>query len=473
LEANLNDGFFYAGFRVGNDKDDLRTGVFISREEGHRPTDDEGESQQEAEKKYDANSFDQIQNAFFSEMHAFLDVLPMGVYLYPTIRKVWLTNFEKNEVDPLSLSKDEDEKWVVHKVADDQAAPVFKSFRRYKRIGEAVSIFPRLMLLGLVSQFDAYMGALLRIALNEKPHLIAGSNKSFPAHEVLKYTDIEAFKEAVVDKEIEGFLRSSHEEQFEYLARSFDVKLREGLDVWGEFIEACERRNLFAHSSGVVSEQYIIKCETAGFAVDAKRGDVLGVTPRYLEKKVGIFLEIGIKLAQVIARKIDPREEIITKQENVLNSISYDLISHEHYELASRLLDFACETMKKHPDDSIYSMMVVNRANAHKLSGRDGECMEILKSRDWSPFDAVYKISVASIRGDVDEVVELMPQLKDKKEFSKDDYKSWPVFIHVRDDEKFQRMYNDIYGEPYSVEIDGEGLKDKQEEAGGLSERKP
>ena len=89
--------------------------------------------------------------------------------------------------------------------------------------------------------------------------------------------------------------------------------------------------------------------ETAGFEVDVKRGDILGITPDYLEKKVSVFLEIGIKLAQVIARKVDWEDESIKLQENVLNTISYELISHEHYELASRLLDFACEIMKKHP----------------------------------------------------------------------------------------------------------------------------
>jgi hypothetical protein len=71
---------------------------------------------------------------------------------------------------------------------------------------------------------------------------------------------IEEAKLQLVDKEVEVVLRASHTEQFEWFEKNLSVKLRSGLEIWPTFIELTERRNLFAHGDGVVTQQYLSVC---------------------------------------------------------------------------------------------------------------------------------------------------------------------------------------------------------------------
>jgi hypothetical protein len=229
------------------------------------------------------------------------------------------------------------------------------------------------------------------------------------------------------------------------------VKTTDGLASWPAFVEACERRNLFAHSNGLVSEQYRIKCLAVGAPCPHNKGEKLDVTPAYLRKTIGIFLEIGIKIAQVISRKLDKSRDNIINMDGTINSISYDLISHEHYAEASELLDFAVFTMKQHPDAEILNMMIVNNANAHKLSGDIENSKKILSEVDWSPFDSKYKISVAAVLDDIDRVIALMPQMKNRDDFDAASYQDWPVFTSIRTNDKFLRAYEELYGRPFTV----------------------
>ncbi len=67
-----------------------------------------------------------------------------------------------------------------------------------------------------------------------------------------------------------------------------------------------------------------------------------------------------------------------------LNDISYKMITRKHYKLASKILNFGLVEMKKHGIESTRKMMVVNYANAEKLSGNITQANKILDSEDWS-----------------------------------------------------------------------------------------
>ena len=68
-------------------------------------------------------------------------------------------------------------------------------------------------------------------------------------------------REKIFAKEVESILRSSHSDQFLWMERVFSIPLTKGLESWPSFIELTERRNLFVHCDGVVSDQYINVCK--------------------------------------------------------------------------------------------------------------------------------------------------------------------------------------------------------------------
>lgn len=446
-----DDDVFYFGIVYDPDHPEKKIpmGFFTSTSPEFPDMDDSSESPEEDEGSTRDLSFAATQRDFFHQMQAFLDILPSTADIIPQFRIAFMKVLVDNEVKPRSIDHTTHDKGEIYSVPRQDMTDITRKTKRRAQQSDVAKIFPNLMLLGIVSQFDAYLGKIIRVAVEIRPDIIFKSQRSFPAYEVFQYSDISSFKEAVVEKEIEAFLRKSHEEQFEWLSSTFDIETKKGLDSWPLFIEACERRNLFAHSEGVVSEQYRIKCRAAGLDDVANKGDKLDVTPGYLYERVGVFLEIGLKLCYVIWRKLSDTSEELRRADRNLNQYAFELIVHEHYGVAIRLLDFACDVVKRHPDTTVYHMMKVNQANAYKLSGNSDMANKILDSVDWSPFDIQYRISVAAVRGDVEEVVRLMGIVGGREDFEKENFRDWPVFAHVRDDKRFIEKYREVYQEEF------------------------
>src|SRR5690606_21874275 len=176
----------------------------------------------------------------------------------------------------------------------------------------------------------------------------------------------------------------SHVEQFRWMERTYDVPLTKGLDSWPLFVELMERRNLFVHTDGIVSSQYLAVCKQHHCLkiADANKGDKLGVPQDYFDKANDCVLEIGVKLGHVLWRKIFEGERV--EADKQLIQTTYDLLVAKRYAVAARILDFACLGIKKHASEVFKLMLIVNRAIAYKWMGDEKMTKESMKGIDWS-----------------------------------------------------------------------------------------
>jgi hypothetical protein len=249
-------------------------------------------------------------------------------------------------------------------------------------------------------------------------------------------------------------MRDGHHDQIAWLERKLNMPLRKDLPAWPKFIEVCERRNLFAHSSGVVSEQYLSVCREHGTELgDIQLGHTLQVTPKYFRESVDVIFEIAMKLIQVVWRKLLPRE--VDQAAQRLNQVGYELIGRKRYKLASVMLDFGLNTMKKHGTDKTRRMMVVNYANSEKLSGNIDKAKSILQSEDWSAASMDFEISIAGVNDDLDRVLALMPVAVGSKILGKDDFREWPVFQTIREQPQFIAEFEKLFEESFFVDKEG------------------
>jgi len=132
----------------------------------------------------------------------------------------------------------------------------------------------------------------------------------------------------IIEKEVESVIRDSHHQQVYLIEKKVNVTLRKALKIWPEFIEICERRNLLAHTDGIVSTQYLAVCREHN--VDLKVIEVgrrLSINTKYYERAVSVIFELGIKLTQVVWRKLAPSEIGVAADE--LNELAYRLIVKE------------------------------------------------------------------------------------------------------------------------------------------------
>lgn len=183
-----------------------------------------------------------------------------------------------------------------------------KLYSRVESTALSCKIVPRSFIVSLVSQFDAFFGRVMRTIFSIKPEILNLSEKNLTYSQLVKFSSLDEVKELIIEKEVETVLRKSHSEQFDWLENKLDMSLRKDLSIWPKFIELTERRNLFVHCNGIISSQYISVCSEhkVEHHTECKIGDSLSVTPEYFYDAYMCILEIGVKLAQVIWRKLQP-----------------------------------------------------------------------------------------------------------------------------------------------------------------------
>lgn len=304
---------------------------------------------------------------------------------------------------------------------------------------------PQIAIIGIISAYDAFLADLLKVIFNLKPQLIFNSEREIKFSDLISFSSIEDVKNSIISDEIESVLRKSHHEQFAWMEKKFSIKLRENLDVWPDFIELCERRNLLTHTGGVISEQYIKNCKEHGCKISAKIGDRVNVDIAYLETAIEIVAEIGLKLIHTLWRKFNERER--ERADNTLNECGMNLIRGRQYKTAEKVLRFGV-TQRKHNSERIRRMMVVNLANAIKLSERVEEAKKILKEEDWSATSPQFQICVAAVADEHDKVCELLRLGPKMIGISASDFRDWPVFRSSRKVEAVIEAFQEVFGEP-------------------------
>lgn len=324
-----------------------------------------------------------------------------------------------------------------------------KEFERQKlkieHMALAFNLLPKNFLVSYVSQYDSFLGDLIKELLLSKPDLFNNSDRELKFKDLLEFDTITDARDYILEKEVETLLRKSHNEQFEWMTSKFNVPLTKNLSIWKDFIEITERRNLFVHNNGTISNQYIKVCKEHKVNLDGiLLGGLIDVNPAYLTESYEVFYEIGFKLAHVLWRKLLP-EDLEAADMSLIES-TYELLAHKKYKLAQILLDFTSETLKKYHSDVNRRVLVINRAIAYKFDGEKEKCVSILGKDDWSATGMNFQLAIAILHENDESVYKLMKSVgKESREMPAHIYSEWPLFEEYREKEEFQDTYKEIF----------------------------
>ena len=386
---------------------------------------------------------------FIKHVDSIGHVLPGTVMAVQKIAKrTWeeLKDFEDRNCE---IEVDED----VRKVAVPYGA--LGQWKAKVRIHEdfhlASKLLPRSLIVSLVSQYDAYLGRLLRAIFIGKPEILNSSERKLSFEDIASLGSIENARDLILEKEVESILRSSHSEQFKWMGHSFDLPLTKDLKIWPVFIELTERRNLFVHTDGVVSTQYLSNCSKHRCVIDEGigEGSTLWVSSSYFHQSHQCIFEIGTKLGHVLWRKLFPDQR--PKADSNLINLTYDLIDRSRYGLAICLLDFAFEGIKKFSDEASELSLLINRAQAYKWNGEEKRCKEILNAVDWSAKSDNFKLAHAVLSDRFVDAQNIMKQIGNCGSITSDYYRDWPLFKVFRESSEFLEAYSDIFGEDFAL----------------------
>jgi hypothetical protein len=320
------------------------------------------------------------------------------------------------------------------------------NYQRFKTISTdlhrlilSLDIIPKNYIVSLISIYDAFLGDLIRCLYRLKPDILNASEKNISYTRLIEFKNIEDAKQYIIEKEVEELLRKSHVEQFDWLQNKFDIKLKEGLSIWPTFVELTQRRNLFAHCDGIVSQQYLDVCKVNRVKLDKCRpGNRLSVSPTYFDEAFRCLFEVGVKLSHVLWRKLRP-DQIEEADKHLGSDIIYHLLCLEQYDLAKISSDFAINVLKKYSDDSRRRIYIINAAIAYKFSGDNLVAKQILDKEDWSASDNVFKLCVAILKDEFKIAPDLMKKIGTNNVWlDKQSYVDWPVFKEFRSSGYFE-----------------------------------
>jgi len=119
----------------------------------------------------------------------------------------------------------------------------------------AYRLIPRHFVTALVSQYDSFLGRIIRFMFAVKPEMLNYSDKALSYTQLVSFPDLISARDYVVEKEIETVIRKSHADQFAWLKEKLKTPFNKDLPCWPQFIELTERRNLFVHTDGKISSQ--------------------------------------------------------------------------------------------------------------------------------------------------------------------------------------------------------------------------
>jgi len=249
-----------------------------------------------------------VVDAYCHNMESIHVTLPLIMRFLQGIHKNIRTEFSKVR-DAQGKILETEEKYQVVAFPIQYGLRAERLALRLRNLSTTRRLLPPTLLTTMVSQYDSFLSRLIATIFYLKPEMVSSSERKLTFSELMEFGTIENARSYIIEKEIEGVMRENHSKQFDWLEGRIGLKLRSDLPAWPLFIEITERRNLFTHTDGIVSTQYREVCRRHNVDIDegAEVGQKLSVNQKYLQRAYRTLVEIGVKLAHVVWRKLDPK----------------------------------------------------------------------------------------------------------------------------------------------------------------------
>jgi hypothetical protein len=302
-------------------------------------------------------------------------------------------------------------------------------------------------LVALTSSYDSFIGDLLGIIIEKRPEIIQSSEKQLTMRQILAFASMDEAKSYVKKSIADEIMRDSRLQQIEWIRNRLNIKFDFSDPIFNEFAEICERRNLFTHTGGRATKQYIENCSKANVDVsNVKIDDQLEVDGKYLRRAIDVYYEVGVKLGIIVWRQLESEHNSMA--ESFLADVGYNLILNKIYKLAQKMLEFGVK-MPSISKDRTKKLYIINLANAYKLDGSTDKATDELAKIDWSSVGLDFQICVAAIRDDVKMVAKLIRRIGPKGDVDRENYIEWPVFQTVRNLPEFRQAYQEVFSIPF------------------------
>jgi hypothetical protein len=386
--------------------------------------------------------FEKTIKSFFDEIFALETSMPLSAYVFSTLYLENNNIYKKYIKEKCILIEEIDDNNFRYEVPEHEIIRYRKFTPKINDLETAKNILPRMFIVTLICQYDAYIGCLMRLVLLAQPNILNSSERKLSFEEITKFKTMDEAKIFIIEKEIESTLRKSHNDHITWFENKLNLNLRSDKKLLCKFFEITERRNIFTHNNAIVSDTYIKNCKSYSCDIgDVNEGDALSVDQKYLEHSVNTIIELAIKIGCVIWRKLD--KENIKDTEVALNNIVYDLIKKEKYALAVTLVDFSLSDFIKFSSSANKLMLIINKAQALKWAGKEEQALKLISEQDWSICSDDFLVAKYVIENNYTDALALINK---SSCIDKESLIEWPLFSKLREFDEFSSFFSSKYG---------------------------
>lgn len=320
---------------------------------------------------------------------------------------------------------------------------------KYEQTKFAIKNVPPYFILSLIAHYDSFLRNLFRELFYLKPEMLNSIQRSLSYSELNGLKSITEARDFIIEKEIDSFMRESHYTQLDLLDRRIGTSLIEGLgksNLLPKFIELTERRNLYAHTGGIVSNYYLTQQKIHFSTLDFKFniGQYILSDKEYVEQAYATIFEVGVRISQICWRKLLKGKAGLDMADDMLKQITYELLVLGKYKLANKLLVFAT-SLGKYNSERNRLIFIVNLAQSFKWLGDEGSCKSTLEDVDWSACENAYALSVAVLLEDYDKAIGLLELAVHAGEVKEANLRDWPVYQKFRGQEIFKTKFKELF----------------------------
>ncbi len=324
-------------------------------------------------------------------------------------------------------------------------------FGHILKVKQGDQMFRQSIISSIVSKFDKFLTDVLVVSYRQNSDWLKNPEKKISYKELLEIESLDMLKDEIISKEIDGLMSNSHREQLKFLDERLKLGIEAEFPSWAKFLEITERRNLFAHTGGIVSNQYIENCNKWEIPLnDVKEGSALSAGDDYIREAIDCFHELSIRVAQSSARRMFPESK--KELDENLNNTSVELLEEERWDLAERVFGFALsipETLRSGFEYECYFHL--NWCIAKKFAAK--EFLDNLHAIDWTPLHPIYHFAVAILEDRFEDAEALMRSDAVQEKVDEKSLKNWPLLRDFRKTDLFLEAFKNRFKKDFNEQL--------------------
>lgn len=332
--------------------------------------------------------------------------------------------------------------------------PILDSGLIFKTIGKSIQdariaqILFRSALGALVSEYESYMGNMIRAIVRIDPRIVIPDDSTVEIREIENFASFDEFMEDLIESRVEQLLQSkSHLQTLKWLEEKFDVNLTSDGELISEFVEICQRRHLLAHAGGVVNKRYRKLCIDHG--CDERNLPELNtevkVDRQYLRRATARLFVLGFFTLHMLWQKLLPKHA--EESRDLILSSSHDFLESDLTKMARRVCEFALKS-NRHIQARTKAYLTINLAQSFLFDPsieeehRNNRVEAALRKHDWSMTTPTVDLALACLRREYGNLRELTVRAcEEGLDFEAG--MTWSIFREVREMPDFCEPINE------------------------------